>query len=40
VVDVNGDGKIRLSKKVLEEGGPEGEERHSQSSHSRRPRRH
>ena len=40
VVDVSGDGKIRLSKKVLEEGGPEGEERHSQSSQSRRPRRH
>ncbi len=41
VVDVNGDGKIRLSKKVLEEGGPEGEERQSQShSQSRRPRRH
>ncbi len=39
VVDVSGDGKIRLSKKVLEEGGPEGEERPSQS-HSRRPRRH
>jgi polyribonucleotide nucleotidyltransferase len=41
VVDVNGDGKIRLSKKVLEEGGPEGEERPSHShSQSRRPRRH
>jgi polyribonucleotide nucleotidyltransferase len=42
VVDVNGDGKIRLSKKALEEAPPHGEGRRSEGSHqshSRRSRR-
>jgi polyribonucleotide nucleotidyltransferase len=41
VVDVNGDGKIRLSKKVLEEAPPQGEEhRREGHHHSHKPRRH
>ena len=39
VIDVSNDGKVRLSKKVLEEGGPPPGERSERSERPRRDRR-